>query len=132
MIVGDGEKITKGVELSITGARSSADASKVARAIGNSLLVKSSWFGNDPNWGRLADAAGYARVGLVEETFDIFYDEVPALLKGVPQDANLPQWRGIVAKNRFRITLNLNQGTERFRLLCADLSEAYVNFNKSE
>lgn len=132
LIVGDGEKVTKLVELVVEGCRSDQDAEKVARAVGNSLLVKSSWYGNDPNWGRLADAAGYARVGLDETAFDIFYDEVPALLKGVPQDAQLPKWREIVAKHRFRITLHLNQGPGSFRLLCADLSEAYVHFNKSE
>jgi len=131
-IVGDGEKVTKLVELVVAGARSEADAEKVARAVGNSLLVKSSWFGSDPNWGRLADAAGYARVGLVEERLDIHYDETPALLGGRPQDENLPKWKEIVARKRFRITINLNQGEGRFRLLTSDLSEAYVNFNKSE
>jgi glutamate N-acetyltransferase/amino-acid N-acetyltransferase len=131
-IVGDGEKVTKLVELIVEGCKQSKDAEKVARAVGNSLLVKTSWYGSDPNWGRLADAAGYARVGLQVELLDIHYDEVPALIKGVPQDENLPQWKEIVSKNRFRITINLNQGSESFRLLTSDLSEAYVHFNKSE
>lgn len=132
MIVGDGEKVTKLVELVVKGCLRVSDAEKVARAVGNSLLVKSSWFGSDPNWGRLADAAGYARIGLQEENFDIHYDDAPALIKGVPQDENLKQWKEIVSKKRFRITLNLNQGNCDFRLLTSDLSEAYVNFNKSE
>ncbi|MGB0263333.1 MAG: bifunctional glutamate N-acetyltransferase/amino-acid acetyltransferase ArgJ [Opitutales bacterium] len=131
-IVGDGEKVTKLVELIVTGCKSTADAEKVARAVGNSLLVKTSWYGADPNWGRLADAAGYARVGLDERCFDIHYDDCPALIAGRPQDSNLAQWKAIVAKNRFRITLNLNQGEGSFRLLTSDLSEAYVAFNKSE
>jgi len=131
-IVGDGEKITKLVELVVEGCRSEADAEKVARCIGNSLLVKTSWYGSDPNWGRLADAAGYARVGLEETKLDIHYDDIPALLGGVPQHANLPRWKEAVAKKRFRITVNLNQGKAAFRLLTSDLSEAYVNFNKSE
>jgi len=131
-IVGDGEKITKLVELVIEGCRSEADAEKVARAIGNSLLVKTSWYGSDPNWGRLADAAGYARVGLEEAKLDIRYDDTPALLGGVPQDVNLPKWKETVTQKRFRITVNLNQGKAGFRLLTSDLSEAYVNFNKSE
>jgi len=131
-IVGDGEKVTKLVELIVEGTRTEADAEKVARAVGNSLLVKSSWYGSDPNWGRLADAAGYARVGLDESCFDIHYDDVPALINGRPQDENIPKWKEIVAKKRFRITLNLNQGEGSFRLLTSDLSEAYVDFNKSE
>jgi len=131
-IVGDGEKITKLVELVVAGCPRVQDAEKVARAVGNSLLVKTSWYGSDPNWGRLADAAGYARVGLKIEALDIFYDDVPALIKGTPQEENLQQWKAIVSKKRFRITLNLNQGNCDFRLLTSDLSEAYVNFNKSE
>lgn len=131
-IVGDGEKVTKLIELVVEGCRSEADAEKVARAVGNSLLVKSSWYGSDPNWGRLASAAGYACIGLKENQFDIHYDDVPALLGGVPQEANSAQWKDVVAKRRFRITLNFNQGNDSFRLLTSDLSEAYVNFNKFE
>ncbi|MEC8219021.1 MAG: bifunctional glutamate N-acetyltransferase/amino-acid acetyltransferase ArgJ [Verrucomicrobiota bacterium] len=131
-IVGDGEKITKLVELIVEGCQTEDDAEKVARCVGNSLLVKTSWYGSDPNWGRLADAAGYALVGLKEACFDIHYDEVPALIGGTPQDNKLSEWKAVVAKKRFRITLNLNQGCGTFRLLTSDLSEAYVNFNKSE
>ncbi|MEC7274219.1 MAG: bifunctional glutamate N-acetyltransferase/amino-acid acetyltransferase ArgJ [Verrucomicrobiota bacterium] len=132
MIVGDGEKVTKLVELVVKGCKSQNDAEKVARCVGNSLLVKTSWYGSDPNWGRLADAAGYARVGLKEECFDIHYNDTPALIGGIPQDTNLKKWKKIASKKRFRITLNLNLGNEQFRLLASDLSEAYVDFNKSE
>ena len=131
-IVGDGEKVTKLVELMVKGCRTDSDAEKVARAVGNSLLVKTSWYGSDPNWGRLADAAGYARVGLREDCFSIYYDDVPALIKGKPQDEKLAEWKAIVARKRFRITLDLNQGAGHYRLLTSDLSEAYVDFNKSE
>ena len=89
-------------------------------------------YGSDPNWGRLADAAGYARVGLIEDHFSIYYDDVPALINGKPQDERLAEWKAIVAKKRFRITLDLNQGNGNYRLLTSDLSEAYVDFNKSE
>ncbi len=132
LIVGDGEKVTKLVELVVRGANSQADAEKVARAVGNSLLVKSSWYGSDPNWGRLADAAGYAGVGLDETRLDIHYDDIPALLGGRPQDQRLAEWKTAVAKKRFRVTLNLNQGPASFRLLASDLSPAYVDFNSSE
>ncbi len=131
-IVGDGEKVTKLVELHVVGCQSDEDAEKVARAVGNSLLVKTSWYGSDPNWGRLADAAGYARVGLDPNCLDIHYDDVPALIAGAPQDEKLPLWKSIVSKNRFRIQINLNQGEATYRLLASDLSEAYVDFNKSE
>ena len=131
-IVGDGEKVTKLVELVVEGCKTAADAEKIARAVGNSLLVKTSWYGSDPNWGRLADAAGYARVGLKEACLDIYYDTVAALISGRSQNNNLSKWQEIVKKKRFRITINLNQGAGHYRLLTSDLSEAYVDFNKSE
>jgi glutamate N-acetyltransferase/amino-acid N-acetyltransferase len=131
-IVGDGEKITKVVSVEVEGARTDADAEAVARAIGNSLLVKSSWYGEDPNWGRLADAAGYAKVGLDESRLDIAYDDVPAVARGRPLPENKPRWKEVVRRRRFSVRLGLNLGTGRYRLLTADLSEAYVNFNKSE
>ncbi|MEY5005671.1 MAG: Arginine biosynthesis bifunctional protein ArgJ [Verrucomicrobiota bacterium] len=131
-IVGDGEKITKVVAVEIEGARSRADAEKIARAIGNSLLVKSSWYGEDPNWGRLADAAGYARTGLDESRLDIYYDDVPAVLGGKPLPENKPKWKQVVKAARFVVRLRLNLGDAKFRLLAADLTDGYVNYNKSE
>lgn len=131
-IVGDGEKITHVVELMIRGAKENKSAEKVARAIGNSLLVKTSWYGNDPNWGRLVDAAGYARVGIEESKLDVSYEEVPVLIEGSPVYENKPQWKEIVSRKRFSILINLNQGEGEYDLLTTDLSEEYVNFNRSE
>jgi len=131
-IVGDGEKITKVVEVKVKGARDSAQAEKICRAIGNSLLVKSSWFGCDPNWGRLTDAAGYARTGIITDKIDLYYDCVEVLKGGQPIDANKPLWKEIVAKKTFTITMNLNLGSAEESILAADLTEGYVNFNKGE
>lgn len=132
MMVGDGEKITKVVTVNVTGAKSEADAEKVARAIGNSLLVKSSWFGNDPNWGRIMDAAGYARVGFFMDQIDLYYNAVPVIFRGEPKEENLSQWKQIVAEKEFKIILDLHMGMDGFTLLASDLTEGYVNYNKSE
>jgi glutamate N-acetyltransferase / amino-acid N-acetyltransferase len=133
-IVSDGEKITKVVEILVGGASSEEDAEKVARAIGNSLLVKSSWYGNDPNWGRLADAAGYSGAKFDDQEFDIFYGETAAVLAGEPVHTNRAKWKEVVQANRFTITIRLNVpgGEGKFRLLATDLTESYVRFNKSE
>ncbi|MFW5883331.1 MAG: bifunctional ornithine acetyltransferase/N-acetylglutamate synthase, partial [Verrucomicrobiota bacterium] len=132
MIVGDGERISHTIELRIKGAPTAEAAEKVARAIGNSLLVKSSWYGNDPNWGRLVDAAGYARVGLDFARLDLFYDEVPAVRAGQPIDGNLDQWKAIVARHDFTITLDLHLGSAETHFWTTDLTEGYVAYNKSE
>jgi glutamate N-acetyltransferase/amino-acid N-acetyltransferase len=131
-MVGDGEKITKVVEILVHGAPDAAAAEKIARAVGNSLLVKSSWFGEDPNWGRLVDAAGYAGVGLVEEKLDLSYDDVPVLVGGAPREQFLEQWRATVRQPRFRVTFDLHLGAGSYRLRATDLTEGYVNYNKSE
>ncbi len=131
-IVSDGEKITKVVEVKVQGAASTEDAEKVARAIGNSLLVKSSWFGGDPNWGRLADAAGYAGAKLLEAKLDILYNDVPAMTAGRPHPEKKAEWKKIVQNRRFTITLDLHLGKGAFRLLATDLTDGYVNYNKSE
>ena len=118
--------------LEIKGAPTSEAAEKVARAIGNSLLVKSSWYGSDPNWGRIVDAAGYAQVGIDIEKVDLSYDTVPALIQGTPKVENEPEWKQVVANKDFTIQLDLNLGDYNYKLLSTDLTEAYVDFNRSE
>jgi glutamate N-acetyltransferase / amino-acid N-acetyltransferase len=140
-IVSDGECITKVVEIIVLGADSERNAERVARSIGNSLLVKASWNGNDPNWGRLMAAIGSTGGLIVEEKIDLSYQSypfvedvasVPVLEKGIPMMDNLYKWKAIVSKERFSVVLNLNLGKEKFRLLSTDLSQEYVNFNRKE
>ncbi|MEX0330874.1 MAG: bifunctional glutamate N-acetyltransferase/amino-acid acetyltransferase ArgJ [Puniceicoccaceae bacterium] len=136
-IVGDGEKITKVVEVCIDGAANDTEAEMAARAIANSLLVKSSWYGNDPNWGRLMDALGYSGAAMEEDTISIHYaplegDPVPAFIKGTIHEDRLEDWKTIVAAKKFCIQVNLGQGSGSSRVWSTDLTEGYVNFNKSE
>lgn len=131
-IVGDGEKISRVVTLHVHGARTDADANKIARSIGNSLLVKASWCGGDPNWGRILCSAGYAKCGIDQGKIDLYYDDVPVFIKGELQAQNEAKWREVVAKKEFDIRLFLNIGTHDYRLISTDLTEAYVDFNKGE
>ena len=116
----------------VKGAATHEQAEKICRAICNSLLVKSSWYGSDPNWGRLADAAGYARTGLDFSKMDLFYDNIAVLKQGEPQVQNKASWKEVVSRKDFVITMNLNMGDCEEALLTTDLSEAYVDFNKGE
>jgi glutamate N-acetyltransferase/amino-acid N-acetyltransferase len=136
-IVGDGEKITKVVEICIEGAATDEDANLAARAIANSLLVKSSWYGNDPNWGRLMDAIGYSGAQVSEETVTLHYasnegESVLVFSRGQTIRENKVQWKEIVSASKFRILFNLGQGSCSCRIWSTDLTEGYVNFNKSE
>ncbi len=131
-IVADGERITKVVEILVEGAASEQDAENISRAIGNSLLVKTSWYGNDPNWGRLMDALGYADAQIDQYAIDISYDDVPALVSGDPIPENKLKWKEAVSKPRFSIRIDMHQGDSSYRLRASDLTEGYVDFNKSE
>ncbi|MBT6461049.1 MAG: bifunctional glutamate N-acetyltransferase/amino-acid acetyltransferase ArgJ [Opitutae bacterium] len=131
-IVSDGERITKVVRVEVKSAPDDETAEKVCRSIANSLLVKTSWYGGDPNWGRIVHAAGYAQVGLEMDKVDLYYDDALVLLAGAPQTQNRSSWKTVVNKDRFTIQLNLNLGTGSCTVLSADLTEGYVDFNKSE
>jgi glutamate N-acetyltransferase/amino-acid N-acetyltransferase len=80
----------------------------------------------------LADAAGYARTGLDEAKLDIHYEDVPAVLAGRPLPENKPKWKEVVKARQFRVRLDLHLGDAQFRLLASDLTDGYVNYNKSE
>src|SRR5215510_5890506 len=73
MIVRDGEGVSRFVTVRVDGARTWAEAEAAARAVANSALVKTSWHGGDPNWGRIIDALGYSAAKVVEEKVDIGY-----------------------------------------------------------
>ena len=72
LLVRDGERVTKFVEIRVRGASTYNDAKKVTEAVANSMLVKCSWNGGDPNWGRVMHAIGYSRARVREELIDIY------------------------------------------------------------
>ncbi len=132
MIIEDGEKITRVIDLRICGAASAADAKRIAEAIARSPLVKSSWCGGDPNWGRLMDVAGYSGAKIREELVDIYYDGVQAVKGGIASPTPLAKVKRVTAKPAFTIKIDLHLGRGDYSLLVNDLTEAYVTFNKGE
>ena len=131
-IVRDGERVTKFVTVEVKGARTYLDAKKVAEAVAKSQLVKSSWNGNDPNWGRIIHAVGYSRARIREELVDVFYEDLPACIGGLVADTPLDKLRAIAKKPKFKITIDLNLGTSDYEIYTSDLSPEYVDFNRSE
>src|SRR6185503_4241917 len=73
MIVRDGEGVSRFITVRLGGARNPVEADAAARAVANSALVKTSWNGGDPNWGRIIDALGYSSAQVLEERVDIGY-----------------------------------------------------------
>jgi glutamate N-acetyltransferase/amino-acid N-acetyltransferase len=138
MIVRDGEGVSKFVTVRVSGAKSFGDADAAVRAVANSALVKTSWHGGDPNWGRIIDALGYSSATVVEEKVDIGYSApgrskvLWSLKRGQPTKATFKQLCAAVAPKEFDLHINLNVGRASALLYAADLTEAYVDFNKGD
>jgi glutamate N-acetyltransferase/amino-acid N-acetyltransferase len=131
-LVSDGERVTKLVEVNVRGAASHLDAQRVARAVGNSKLVKCSWNGNDPNWGRVIHAVGYSGARVKEEMVEIHFDGVLAAQNGLAAKTDIEKLSEAVRKEEFTVTINLNIGRGEFTLYTSDLSPEYVLFNREE
>ena len=138
MIVRDGEGVHRVVTVRVSGAKTVADADAAARAVANSPLVKTSWHGGDPNWGRIIDALGYSPAKIVEEKVDIGYSLAGSkkilwsLKRGQPTKATFKQLCAAVAPKEFDLHINLNLGQAGAVIYAADLTEAYVDFNKGD
>jgi glutamate N-acetyltransferase/amino-acid N-acetyltransferase len=131
-VVRDGERVTKFVTVNVTGARTYLDAKKVAEAVCKSALVKSSWNGGDPNWGRIIHAVGYSRARIREELIDIHIGGKAACLGGLQAATPMKELRAIVAEDEFDIDIQLNQGDASYTMYSSDLSPEYIDFNRSE
>ncbi len=131
-IVRDGERVTKFVTVEVKGAASKSDAKKVAEAVANSSLVKASWNGEDPNWGRIIHAVGYSGANVREEVIDILFNKKQACTGGLQAKTNPEVLRNIVRNREFTITIELNRGKGDYHIYAADLSPEYVDFNRSE
>jgi glutamate N-acetyltransferase/amino-acid N-acetyltransferase len=138
MIVRDGEGVSRFVTVRVKGAKSFADADAAARAVANSALVKTSWHGGDPNWGRIMDALGYSTAKVIEEKIDIGYSTpgsnkiVWSLKRGQPTKATFKSLCAAVAPKEFDLHIDLRLGSASALMYAADLTEDYVDFNKGD
>ena len=138
MIVRDGEGITRVVTVQVKGAKTQKDADAAARAVGNSALVKTSWNGGDPNWGRIIDALGYSSAKVIEQRVDIAYSTpgakklIYSLKKGRPTRTSFKTLCKAVEHDEFNLHINLNLGRGEAVLYAADLTEKYVDYNKGD
>ena len=125
----DGEGATKFVEVKIVNARTVEDARKAAEAVGNSLLCKTAWFGNDPNWGRVVAALGYSGAVFDPDKCDIYYGAIPVVRDG--GDAGTPEadLLATVTAREFTITCDFKDGDADYWVWASDVSYDYVKIN---
>lgn len=126
----DGEGATKFVTVTVKGAKSEKDAARAARAVAKSPLAKTSWFGRDPNWGRVLAAVGYSGAAVEDMKAEVFYDGVWAFRRGeVADEKQLAKLAKVLKKDAFEVVVDLHLGTGESSIYTCDLSLDYVHIN---
>ncbi|OQX20219.1 MAG: bifunctional ornithine acetyltransferase/N-acetylglutamate synthase [Desulfobulbaceae bacterium A2] len=129
-IVADGEGATKLVTIRVQGARSPEEAESAARTIANSPLVKTAFFGQDANWGRIIAALGRSGCRFDPERVDIFFDEIRLVENGLGLGAAVEAAATeVLRRDRFRVMLDLKEGGESAEIYTCDFSIDYVKIN---
>lgn len=128
-MVSDGEGSTKTVTIEVVNARSENDAKIAAEAVANSLLCKTAWFGNDPNWGRVVAALGYSGAEFNPAKCDVYFGEIPVVLSG--GDAGTPEKDLLetVSAKEFTIRCDFKDGDCSYWVWSSDISYEYVKIN---
>ncbi len=126
----DGEGATKFVTVRVKGARTTEDAKLAARAISKSALVKTSWFGLDPNWGRAIAAVGYSGAQVDDQKARISYGDICAYDRGrVADKALLKAMQDVMRHRAFDVTVDLGLGDGEDTIYTCDFSYDYVKIN---
>jgi glutamate N-acetyltransferase/amino-acid N-acetyltransferase len=128
-IAADGEGATKVVKITVTSAADEAAAKKIARAIANSPLVKCAMHGNDPNWGRIVSAAGYAGVKFDPSKCVLKLQGVEVFRHGTPVEFNGEALSKKLGKGEVEVGLECRMGQATATCWTCDLSKDYVSIN---
>ena len=130
MVVKDGEGATKVIRIEIKGAASARDADKAARTVANSTLVKTAFYGQDANWGRIMAALGRSGVDMEEASTSIWVDQVKIVDQGVGAGVDREKEAAERMKNsEFTVTVDLGRGPHEDRIVTCDLTHEYVSIN---
>lgn len=130
MLVKDAEGATKLIEIKVSGAKNSPAALKIAFSIANSLLVKTAFFGEDANWGRIIAAIGNSSVKVLPEEIDLFYGSIQLVKKGTYLGAGVEKKISTYLKNKeIDLSLSLQSGNGVATVWTSDLSIDYIKIN---
>ncbi len=131
-VVKDGEGATKFIEIQIKGAKNEDDAKKAAYTVAHSPLVKTAFFGEDANWGRILSALGHSGAQIDPNRIDVSFDTAPIVRRGMGvhprQEERASQ---VIKKKSFRVIIHLHQGKSDISVFTTDLSIDYVKINGS-
>jgi len=129
-LAADGEGATRFVEILVKGAKNELDAKRIARKVSTSNLLKCAIFGEDPNWGRIAAAAGAGGVDFDPDKVDIYLGGVKALSSGQSvKDFDTAKAKKIFKEKKVHITIDLKAGNKNATAWTCDFSKEYVAIN---
>ena len=129
-IVKDGEGATKFVEIRVTGAMNDADAKRAALAIANSSLVKTAFFGQDANWGRIFAAVGYSGAVVDQTRLSLCFDDVCMARNGIfAGDDAEARGTAVLRQKEFTVSVDLGIGSGTATIYTSDLTHEYVSIN---
>lgn len=130
-LVQDAEGGTKVAEIQVEGARSVEEAKQVAFSVANSNLVKTAFFGEDPNLGRILVAIGYAGVPIHSNRIGVSIGGIRVVQKGIVAAATERKAAPIMRRPSFKVKINLGQGKKSASVWTSDLSYQYVRINSA-
>ena len=128
-IAADGEGASKLLTINVKGAKSFADAKTVGMAIANSPLVKTAFFGEDPNWGRVICAVGYSGADMVPEKTVVKFGGITIFANGTGATYDEKALAHVMKEKDIVIDIELNMGQEDATVWSCDLSYEYVKIN---
>ena len=129
-LVRDGEGVTKVVEIVVKSASTDEDAARIVNTVAHSPLLKTAFFGEDANWGRIFAAVGRSGVEINPDSIDVFFDEVMMVKdsSGCGEKAE-KQATQVLKKSEFKVTIDLKMGDGHASMLTCDFSIDYVKIN---
>ena len=128
-IAADGEGATKFITVHVKGAKSFADAKTVGMSVANSPLVKTAFFGEDPNWGRVICAVGYAGVPMNPNHTTVKFGGIPVYADGMGVSYDADALRTVMTAHDIVVEIDLKNGTEEAKVWTCDFSYEYVKIN---
>ena len=128
-IAADGEGATKFITVHVKGAKSFADAKTIGMSVANSPLVKTAFFGEDPNWGRVICAVGYAGVPMNPNHTMVKFGGIPVYADGMGVSYDADALRMVMTAHDIVVEIDLKDGTEEAKVWTCDFSYEYVKIN---
>ena len=128
-IAADGEGATKFITVYVKGAKSFADAKTVGMSVANSPLVKTAFFGEDPNWGRVICAVGYAGIPMDPNHTTVQFGGIPVYADGVGVSYDEDALRAVMTAHDIVVEVDLKDGDSEAKVWTCDFSYEYVKIN---